>query len=115
MKWQIFNNILIAWNVFYLVAFFFCLVNAIISVKKQTGKFFMSYALEGLLVVANLAFMYVINEGHIDYGNDKFSGLSALGDWFGFLILTFLVGIPVVVTVVCNVIYVVKKRKQQIG
>ena len=111
MKLQIFDNIMCIWNIIFFATLIFCSVNAIVAVKRKNRKFILSYLLEGITVLVNLTFMYIINGGYIDYGEDKFSGLNAMGDWFGYMILIILTVIPVVLTVVCNVVYAVKKRR----
>ena len=111
MKVQTFDTVMCIWNIIFFATLIFCAIYAIAAVKKRNRKFILSYVLEGITLLVNLAFMYIINEGYIDYGDDKFSGLNAMGDWLGYLILIFLTAIPVVLTVVCNVVYVVKKRK----
>lgn len=111
MKIQTFDTIMCVWNIIFFATLIFCSINAIFAVKKRNRKFILSYILEGITVLVNLTFMYIINEGYIDYGEDKFSGLNAMGDWFGYMILIILTVIPVILTAVCNVVYVVKKRK----
>jgi len=109
---QQFSTIMIIWNMLFFANLIFCMIYAIVSAKKNRGKFILSYVLETATVVVNLGFMYIIDHGYIDYGDDKFSGLSALGDWFGFAILILITLIPLITTIICNILYEVKKRKQ---
>ena len=111
MELQTFDTIMCIWNIIFFAILAFCSINAIVSVKRRNRKFILSYVLEGITVLVNLTFMYIINEGCIDYGEDKFSGLNAMGDWFGFAILIILTCVPGMITLICNIIYVVKKRK----
>lgn len=110
---QQFSNIMLVWNIMFLAVYIFCIINAILSVKRKNRKFLLSYVLEGITVLINAGFMYIISERYIDYGGDKFSGLAALGDWYGFAILIILTVIPVLTTLVCNICYVVWKRKNR--
>lgn len=109
---QQFETIMLVWNILFFALIIFCVFLAIISVKRNNKKFVVSYVLEGITIAVNLFFMYIIDSGFIDYGNDKFSGLSALGDWLGFGVLILITLIPLVITIVCNICYVVKKRKK---
>lgn len=113
MEIQQFNNIMLAWNIVFFIILLFCIINAILSVKRQNRKFVLSYVLEAVMVLINAGFMYIISERYIDYGNDKFSGLAALGDWYGFAILIIITAIPVLITVGCNICYMIKKRKKR--
>lgn len=109
---QQFETIMLVWNILFFAVIIFCIVLAIISAKRMNKKFIVSYVLEGVTIAVNLFFMYIIDSGFIDYGNDKFSGLSALGDWLGFGVLILITLLPLVITIVCNICYVVKKRKK---
>lgn len=112
MRWQDFNIIMTIWNILFFLLLILCMVISICSVKRRNKKFFISYIVEAATVVINLTFMYVINERYIDYGEDKFSGLNALGDWLGFGILIIITLIPLVTTIVCNIIYAMKIKKK---
>ena len=108
---QQFGTIMIIWNILFFVVLISCIVLAVISVRRHNKNFIVSYVLEAVTIVVNLFFMYIIDNGYIDYGNDKFSGLSALGDWLGFGILILITLIPLVITVVCNIRYILNKRR----
>ena len=110
---QQFGTIMFIWNILFFAVLISGIILAVISVKRNNKNFIVSYVLEAVTIVVNLFFMYIIDSGYIDYGNDKFSGLSALGDWFGFGILILITLILLVITVVCNICYVVKKRKSE--
>ena len=112
MKIQTFDIIMCIWNIIFIAMWIFCSINAIVAVKKRNKRFLLSYALEAFMVLVNISFMYIIVWDWIDYGDDMFSGLNAMGDWFGYMILNILTAVPLVITVICNIIYVVKKRKQ---
>ena len=99
------------WNIVFFAALIFCSINAIVALRKQNKKFILSYVLEGITVLVNLTFMYLIEKDFIDYGDDKFSGLNAMGDWLGFMILIIITAVPLIITLICNVIYVMKKRR----
>jgi len=109
---QQFSTIMVVWDIVFIVTLFFCIIYAIVSLKKNRRRFILPYALEAVTVVGNLVFMYIIDHGYVDYGDDKFSGLSAMGDWFGFGVLILITLIPVVTTVICNMVYIVKNKKQ---
>ena len=111
MNLQTFHNIMYTWYVIFFAVLIFCSVNAIIAVKKQNNRFLLSYVPEAITILVNLTFMYIINGRYIDYGNSKFSGLDSLGDWLGFAVLLALTAVSVILTVVCHIIYGVKKRK----
>ena len=108
---QQFEIVMLIWNILFFIVLFFCIINAIISLRRQNKRFVLSYVLEIITVPVNLGFMYIIDHGYVDYGNDKFSGLSAMGDWFGFGILLLITLIPLVITIICNIRYVIKNRK----
>lgn len=110
---QQFGTIMIIWNILFFAVLISSIILAVISVKRHNKNFIVSYVLEAVTIVVNLFFMYIIDSGYIDYGNDKFSGLNALGDWLGFGILILITLIPLVITVVCNICYVAKKKKKQ--
>lgn len=107
-----FGTIMIIWNFLFFAVLIFCIFWAVISVKRNNKNFMVSYVLEAVTTVINLCFMYIIDSGFVDYGNDKFSGLSALGDWLGFGILILITLIPLVITVICNIRYALNKKKK---
>lgn len=108
---QQFKMVMMIWYLIFFAVLAFCIVFAILSVRRQNKKFIVSYVLEAATVFVNLFFMYIINSGYIDYGNDKFSGLSSMGDWLGFGILILITLIPLLITVICNIRYIRKKKK----
>ena len=109
-----FETVMFTWNILFFAVLILGTVNAIVSVRRQNKKFILSYVLELLTVPVNMGFMYIIDSGYVDYGNDKFSGLSAMGDWFGFGILILITMILLLITVICNIWYVIKKKKESI-
>lgn len=109
-----FETVMFTWNILFFAVLILGTVNAIVSVRRQNKKFILSYVLELLTVPVNMGFMYIIDSGYVDYGNDKFSGLSAMGDWFGFGILILITLISLLITVICNIWYVIKKKKESI-
>jgi len=111
---QQFETVMFVWNILFFAVLIFGTINAVISVRRQNKKFLLSYVLELLTVPVNIGFMYIIDHGYVDYGNDKFSGLSAMGDWFGFGILILITLIPLLITVICNIRYVIKEKKESI-
>lgn len=110
---QQFETIMILWNILFFAVLIACIVLAMLSIKQNNRCFIFSYLLEAAATAVNLIFMYIIDSDAIDYGNDKFSGLSALGDWLGFGILILITLIPLTLTIVSNVRYVIKKRKNR--
>lgn len=111
---QQFETVMLTWNILFFAVLIFSTINAVISARRQNKKFLLSYVLELLTMPVNMGFMYIIDSGYVDYGNDKFSGLSAMGDWFGFGILILITLIPLLITVICNIRYVIKKKKKSI-
>lgn len=111
MSIRVFDIVMCIWSVVFLAVSVFCSVNAIISVIKSKKRFMTSYVLEIMLISINLIFMYAVDNDYILYGDNKFSGLNRMGDWLGFLILTIVAVIPIIITLVCQVIYIVKSRK----
>ena len=109
---QQFETVMLTWNILFFAVLIFGTINAIISVRRQNKKFILSYVLELLTVPVNIGFMYIIDSGYVDYGNNKFSGLSAMGDWLGFGILILITLVPLLITVICNIRYVIKKKKE---
>ena len=107
---QEFNIIMLVWNLLYFAILIYCSVNAIRSLKMQKKNFLVSYVLEAVMILLNFAFMYIIEMGYIDYGEDMFSGFNAMGDWLGFFILIIFTGIPVLITLFCHIRSVMKKR-----
>jgi len=107
---QQFNIVMAVWYAVFFAIIIFCAVNAIVSVKRHNRKFLISYGLELATVLVNLLFMYIIDNGFIDYGNHKFSGLDSLGDWLGFAMLICITLIPFIITVICNIGYVKRKK-----
>lgn len=108
---QQFQTVAAVWYVLFFVIVTFCIICTVLAAKRNNGKFVLPYILELVLCVVNLLFMYIIDKDYIDYGNDKFSGLSAMGDWLGFGILILITMIPVAVTVICNIRYIIKKKQ----
>ena len=108
-----FQTVMAVWNILCIAIVIFCIILAISSLKRNNKMFLLSYVLEAVTVLVNLFFMYIIDRDYVDYGNDKFSGLSALGDWVGFGILILITIIPLIFSVACNVRYVIKKRRQE--
>lgn len=111
MEIQQFHTIMTIWNIFFFIILISCMIYAIASVRKNIGKFILPYVLEAATIAVNLFFMYIIDHGYVDYGDDKFSGLSALGDWIGFGLLILITLIPLITTIICNILYVARKRK----
>jgi len=109
-----FDNIMFVWNIVFFAILIFCIINAILSVRRKNRKFVLSYVLEAVTVLINVGFMYIINGRYIDYGDNKFSGLAALGDWYGFAILIIITIIPVLITVICTIYYTVWNRKNRV-
>lgn len=109
-----FDNIMLVWNIMFFAILIFCIINAILSVRRKNRKFVLSYVLEAVTVLINAGFMYIINGRYIDYGDNKFSGLAALGDWYGFAILIIITIIPVLITVICTIYYAVWNRKNRV-
>lgn len=111
MSIKVFDVISGVWSVLFFCLLLFCVVNAVMSVKREKKRFVLSYILESVMILINLLFMYMVDGGYVLYGNHKFSGLSAMGDWLWFVVLLFAVLVPVLVTLVCHIVYVWKKRK----
>lgn len=113
MSIRVFDAVAVIWEVLFLLLLIFCIVNAILSVKKGKKRFYVSYILEIGMVLINLLLMYMVDGGYVLYGENKFSGLSRLGDWLEFALLFFITLIPIAVTVVCHMVYAWKRRKQK--
>ena len=107
---QQFHTVRDIWFLIFFVISIVCIVLAVLSVKRMNRGFILSYVLEAVTVLVNLSFMYITDRDYVDYGNNKFSGLSALGDWLGFCMLILITLIPLIVTVICNIRYLIKKK-----
>ena len=109
---QQFQSAMTAWYVVFFAIGAFCIIRTVLAAKRNNGRFILPYISELVLCVVNLIFMYIIDSDYIDYGNDKFSGLSAMGDWLGFGVLLIITSGLLLMTLVCNILYVVKKKKK---
>lgn len=110
MEIRQFQIVMNVWYLFFFAILTFCVIWTVLSARHNNKRFIVSYVLEGVTVSVNLFFMYIINGRYIDYGNDKFSGLSSLGDWLGFGILILITLIPLAITIICNIRYIIKKK-----
>lgn len=115
MNIKTFDTIMAIWHVLFGLCMVFCSVNAIYCVKKNVNKFILSYIAEGATIIVNLIFLYIVDKGYVLYGDNKFSGVSEMDDWLSVLILMILTGIPVIITIVCHVMYEVKRRRSSGG
>ncbi len=111
MSIRVFDIVTVVWEVIFLLLFIFCIANAILSVKKGKKRFYVSYILEIAMILINLLFMHMVDGGYVLYGENKFSGLSRMGDWLEFVVLLLLTTVPILITVVCHVVYVWKRAK----
>lgn len=114
MNIQQFTPIQYIWFVIYLSILIVCIICSIKNVIKNNKKFNIFYGLELTTILINVLFMYLI-DNYIEYGNDKFSGLSQLGDWVGHIILIIITIILIIITLICHLIYYFKNKNKKIS
>lgn len=110
---QQFQIIMVIWYFLFFAMLVFCLFYAINSLRKNKGSYRLPYILEGAMMAVNVFFMYIIDHRYIDYGNNKFSGLSSMGDWLGFGMLLLITLALLLGTIICNIYYIIRKRKKE--